>query len=430
MHNLLPELLPEIAAQRLPGLDLGPNAIYPAYHGLSLLNLPSSICQWLGAPPIGARPLLPKLHSALQAGSQYQNVILILVDGLGLNWFEDIRRSHPALTRIWDELLAESVLAPLTSVTPSTTATALTSLWSGASPAEHGILGYEIWLKEYGVVANMIYHTAITFHGDYNGLQRAGFDPQTFLSVPTLGPHMQHHNIQPYALQHRAFSYSGLSQMHLKEVNIVGCRTLEDQWYNLLTIMSQKQEQNRYLYLYWSILDELCHAYGPNDPRVALDFLSFSRSLADFLQLLRAEKRQDTLVLLTADHGHWPTPRNPHFELQNHPDLIDCLTIKPTSENRLPYLFVKPGREDQMLAYIAQQWPGLFKLFPAAQALEAGLFGSNGSDPRSADRLGNWLAVPQGDAYWWWADDKNPMLGRHGGVSPQEMLVPLIAWKM
>ncbi|MCD4672760.1 MAG: alkaline phosphatase family protein [Anaerolineaceae bacterium] len=428
MINLVPEFLPEITAHRLPNLDLGENAVHPYYHGYSLGNLPASICQWLGAPPFGAAPLKENLHDKL--GNHYKNVILVLVDGLGLNWFEDVRKNNPSLAQIWDDMLEQATLAPLTSVVPSTTATALTTLWTGATPAEHGILGYEIWLKEYGVVANMIFHSAITFYGDFGGLKRAGFDPENFLTVPTLGPHMQKYNIQPYAFQHRAIANSGLSRMHMKGVNVVPCRTLEDQWYNVQHILGQKQDQHRYLYVYWSILDEMSHAYGADDPRVAQDFTSFSRSLAVFLKTLQAKNREDTLVLLTADHGHLPTPRNPHFELLNHPELMASLTIKPTCENRLPYLFVKPGCEAKVQTYVEQQWPGLFKMIPAEHALQAGLFGSNGMDARTPDRIGNWIVVPQKGAYWWWADNKNPLLGRHGGVSPTEMLVPLIAWKV
>ena len=105
---------------------------------------------------------------------------------------------------------------------------------------------------------------------------------------------------------------------------------------------------------------------------------------------------EDTLVLLTADHGHLPTPLDPHYELVNHPELLSYLTIKPTCENRLPYLFVKPGCEEKMKAYVEQQWPGEFKFIPSEQALQAGFFGSNGLDPRTPERIGNWIAVPAG----------------------------------
>lgn len=429
MNNLIPQIMPEITSHHIPDLDLGEHAIHPHYHGYSLVNLPASICGWLGAPPFGAPPLKPPLQTAM--GTGYKNVILILVDGLGLNWFEDQRQNNPDVAAIWDGLMGEdTTLAPLTSVIPSTTSTALTTLWTGAAAAEHGILGYEIWLKEYSMVANMILHTPITYHGDFGGMSRAGFEPESFLSVPTLGPHMQQHNIQPYALMHRAIANSGLSRMHMADVNVVPCRTLEDQWYNVQQILAQPATQNRYIYVYWSIIDEMSHAYGADDPRAAQDFISFSHSFATFLKKLRTETSEDTLLLLTADHGHLPTPLNPQFELVNHPELISYLTIKPTCENRLPYLFVKPGCEEQFKDYVNREWPGQFKLIPSEQALQAGFFGNGKCDSRTPERIGNWIAVPQGGTYWWWAAGKNPLLGRHGGISPTEMLVPLIGWKM
>jgi hypothetical protein len=61
---------------------------------------------------------------------------------------------------------------------------------------------------------------------------------------------------------------------------------------------------------------------------------------------------------------------------------------------------------------------------PAEQVLEAGLLGPGARHARLVDRIGDWVVVPQGNAYWWWADKENPLLGRHGGLSPLEMLVP------
>ena len=71
---------------------------------------------------------------------------------------------------VWSRLAEQGKLAAITSLVPSTTTAALTSLWTGRSPAEHGIVGYELWLKEYGVVSNMILHTPISFGNDAGSL--------------------------------------------------------------------------------------------------------------------------------------------------------------------------------------------------------------------------------------------------------------------
>ena len=45
--------------------------------------------------------------------------------------------------------------------------------------------------------------------------------------------------------------------------------------------------------------------------------------------------------------------------------------------------------------------------------------------------MGDWLVIPQSNGYFWWDTRKeNTMLGRHGGFSPEEMLIPLMAFEM
>ena len=40
------------------------------------------------------------------------------------------------------------------------------------------------------------------------------------------------------------------------------------------------------------------------------------------------------------------------------------------------------------------------------------------------------MAVAKGSAYWWWANAENALYGRHGGLSADEMLVPLLAARL
>jgi hypothetical protein len=44
-----------------------------------------------------------------------------------------------------------------------------------------------------------------------------------------------------------------------------------------------------------------------------------------------------------------------------------------------------------------------------------------------ADRLGDLIVIARKDAYLWWADKDNPLIGRHGGLSEQEMVVPFLS---
>jgi hypothetical protein len=428
MPDLTPALLPHLQAHRLPNFDFGNEGIHPHYGGFSILNLPSSLCHLWGVPPLGKAPLLaPEILSPL--GSSFRRVILVLMDALSLHRLQ--RWIAEGWTPIWEKLIEGGQLAPLTSITPSTTSAALACLWSGRSAAEHGIIGYELWLKEYGVVANAILHAPITFKNDIGSLEKAGFTPESFLGLPTLGTHLAAHGVKSYAFQHKAILHSGLSQMLFKDVETRAFNTPTDLWVNLRDFLNERPHERQFIWVYWGEVDHFSHFYGPDDERSAEEFIAFSAAMERlFLSRLNSPARRDTLLLLTADHGQITTRKDPHHDLRNHPDLTRRLHLLPTGENRLMYLFLKPGQSQAVLDYFKEKWPGQFEFIQPFSAVRAGLFGPGKPHPRLFDRLGDVIALARGDSYLWWANKDNPLIGRHGGLSPEEMLVPLLAVRL
>jgi hypothetical protein len=427
MPNLLPALLPRLESLRFQTLSLPASCLTPAYDGYSLLNIPSSICAWLGVPPIGAAPLAEEMRAAYPG--PYRRVVMLIVDGLGLTRFlelsQDDPKAYPGLG-MWQSLLPQSTLAAITSVSPSTTASALTTLWTGRSPAEHGVIGYELFLKEYGVIANMIKHNVASMNDEPGSLRRAGFHPETALGHPVLGNHLAAHGVQTHAFQHASIARSGLSTMLLQGANTIPFFNISDLWVSVSSLLQSPKEEQQFIYIYWGEIDELEHRYGPQDERVRREFDSFSLQLARFLHELKQTSNGDTLFIMTADHGQIATPRVQNYDLKNHPQLTSWLTLPPTGERRFAYLFVRPRCEARLLDYVENTWHGIFRLYSADQVRSAGLLGSGDPDPRLKDRMGDWVLIPLEDAYWWWSEKENNMLGRHGGLSSQEMLTPLL----
>ena len=421
--DLTSELLPHLHTLRLPGLDLGEGFLLPDYQGGSILNLPASLCHWLGAPGLGsAAPLRQELLSPF---GEIRRVILVLVDALALHrlqrWMADGSAS------VWDTLADGGLLAPLTSLVPSTTSAALTSLWTGRSTAEHGIAGYELWLKEYGVVTNMILHSPISYRNDVGSLVKAGFKPETYLNMPMLGTHLAAHGVKSYALQDQSIIKSGLSQMFFKDVDVRGFNTYADLWVNLRHLVEKQPAERQYIWVYTGEVDHFGHFYGPDDERTAAEFTQFSAAFEQlFLNRLSPAARRGTLLVLTADHGQVDTHPDNHYELRSHPELAERLHILPTGENRLIYLFHRPGQGQALRAYMERAWPGQYAFLEPAQAVQAGLFGPGQPHPRLLDRLGDLVAAARGSAYLWWADRDNQMAGRHGGLTSEEMLVPFL----
>jgi len=424
MSNLSDNFLKDLKKTRFPGLDFPPDFILPAYQGQSLLNIPSSICDLLGAEHIHSLPLRPEILSPLNGN--IQRIILILMDALSLLRFS--RWLDAGTLPVWGHLLKSGNLFPITSISPSTTSTAMTTLWTGRSTVEHGVGGYELWLKEYGLVANMVLHAPMSFHSSNPSLEMAGFDPESMLTIPTLGEHLGQHGVSTHAFQHYSIAHSGLSRTFMKNVGIHPFGTEAECWVNVRELIDKEKKSKLYIWTYWGSYDSLSHRYSPEDERSLLYFQNFSRTLEEnLINRMSPSRRQGTLLVLTADHGQVVTRKDPHYELSNHPAFMDCLHIRPTGESRMTYLHVKPGKESVLRDYIEQTWPDQFLVMKSQDLVENGLFGPGTPLKNIQDRLGYLTVMAKGNHYFWWADEPNPLLGRHGGLSPDEMLVPFLA---
>jgi predicted AlkP superfamily pyrophosphatase or phosphodiesterase len=328
----------------------------------------------------------------------------------------------------WQRNLDKGKLIPLTSISPSTTSTALTSIWTGSTPKRHGIIGYEMWVKSLSMVVNTILHSPITFAGDVGGLARAGFEPTSFLGMTPLGEQFAARGIESHAFVPASIANSGLPRLHHVGTQLHGYTAESDFLANLRDLLNARPNNRKFVYAYWSHVDSLMHRYGTFNERVTEQFRSFSESFERILlDKLEPWAREDTLFLLTADHGSVETPFNPDYDLRSHPDFMNMLVMQPTCEGRLPFLYVKPGQVDAVKQYFEHAWPGQFDLITRQQVLDSGLLGLGTPQDDLVNRIGDLVAIPHDNAYLWWVNRVNVMQGRHGGLHSDEMLVPLYA---
>lgn len=429
MSELSDAFLSRLHRRRIFGLDLPVEFVVPDTDGGSILNLPLAVCRWLGAAPISGYPALAE-ELLLRIGSGFRRVIVVLIDALSYR-----RLASGAVSgRLgvgWSRLAERGLLAPLTSITPSTTSAALTTLWTGRAPGEHGIVGYELFLKEYGIVVNTIQHKPIVYSGDAGSLERAGFQPEHALSVSTLGTHLAGHGVRSFAFQPAAIARSGLSRMLMKDCVTVPFITASDLWVSMRRRIEAQPAERMYLWAYWGEVDTLGHFYGPDDERIQAELAAFGDALLELLiRRLDPALAGETLLVVTADHGQIQTEPDPHYDLRNHAGLTRRLHLLPTGEHRLAYLYIRPGQTEAVREYIQRTWPHQFCLIDPPYAVDAGLFGEGDRHPRLLERLGDLAAAARGGAYFWWADRENNLFGRHGGLSEDEMLVPLLAGRI
>ncbi len=426
MPDLSSSLLPNLTCQSISGVDINNQFILPKYDDQSILNIPPTICKWMGLPTFGADSLKKEITNTFE--NNIRKVILILMDGLSYQRFQKWQSESP----VWKPIIDNGLLAPLSSVVPSTTSSSLTTLWTARSPASHGIIGYEMWLKEYALVANMILHTPMTFTDEAPGsLKKAGFSPDAFLRLPTLGTHLRHHGCKPYSFTHHSIANSGLSQMLMRDVEVFPFQTPASLWVSVRNLIEKKPADKIFIWAYWGQLDGISHYHGPDDERAKAEFSHFSMAFERyFFSPLPIQARQDTLIILTSDHGQTHTPLEKNYTLKHHPELNQYLRLKPTCENRFAFLYLRPGFEEKVRDYFNKIFPDRITLISHDEALQAGLFGPGSNHPELIHRIGDLIAIAHDDAYLWWSDQEDFLLGRHGGLGPDDMIVPFVAGRL
>lgn len=401
--------------------------VLPSYDGFGLANLTPSVGRWLGVKDMP----LPAFDTSILGHfkESYQNVVVLLVDSLGYNQL--IRLVTEGRAPLWKRELEEQKLIPLTSITPSTTASALTTIWTATCPNTHGVIGYEMWHKQLGMVINNILHSPITYKGDVGSLGKAGFVPTEFMNQKTLGQLFGRQGVESHAFLPSSIANSGLSQMHLPGSQLHTFSAESDFFLNMRDLLNAESKRQRFVYGYWSDVDTLMHRYGTYDDRTSEHFYDFSNAFFRlFVEGLSPSAKKKTLILITADHGSLETPDLPEYDLSHHPDLMNLLQIAPTCEGRLPFLYVKSGKKAEVRAYFEAVWPGKFAIISGQEALDLRLLGIGTDHPDLLNRMGDLVVIPTGNAYLWWPERPNTMRGRHGGLHVDEMLVPLYALEL
>ena len=372
------------------------------------------------------KPLDSSLSNALPG--TYDEVILLVVDSLGMMLFNRLldRIQQNSSQSAWQPLWQYLHLACLTSTCPSTTTTVLTSLWTGREASQHGLVGYEMWLQEYGVIANMISHAPVDQADDIGSLCKLGFDPLKFLPVDCVGSKLKQAGIASNAFLHASIAGSGLSQMLMVDAQMHPWRTYGELWHMLLE-QQQKSTGKTYTNIYLGDIDTLSHRRGPGHELVWQAWLEFSNQLAEYLIHLKQVTKKKTLFLLTADHGQVDQEIREEFELRNHPELMGMLKRMPSGESRLPYLYPQNGQEESIVNYVQRTWPGKFQILLRDEFISSGVLGSSKPSQVIQDRIGELVVIPTGKDYLRWAGKENHLIGRHGGFLEEEMVVPLMA---
>jgi hypothetical protein len=430
--SLAPEYERIIRQHRLPGLDeclWDEEFVFPHYGGFSVANLPATIARLLGVDLEHAATqdgLVPPIHrdAWTDLAGDVRCVVLVILDAVGYLHFRRFLEDEDTL---FSNLAQGGTLIPLTSVFPSTTMAALSSLWTGRTPGDHGFLGRKLFLSEFGVLADMVRLMPAT-KGRPEELLEWGWLPEGFLPVRLLAEILSAIGVHTVAHIYASHVGSGLSRLFLRGVSeIRGFLNHHDLWTNVRHTLQERSDGPLLVIVYWPGTDDVAHTYGPESNRFVAAMRQMAASVdAQSLRPLPASAREGALLIVTADHGQIATPPERAVHLSDHPDLADMFLLPPAAEPRASYLYIERGKSASVRSYVEDRFPGRFLLLEMDQAIAAGLFGSSELPPESRSRLGDLLLVARDGSRLIPVGESADFRGEHGSLTPEEMLVPLL----
>jgi len=365
------------------GPVLPADPVLPDYRGGCIANV---------FPALQGASRPPWMPAAVAGATQ---VVLLVLDGLG-----------------WEQLRERTLLAPtlagmdggpITSVVPTTTATALTSITTGTPPAVHGVVGYRVRVAPTEVLNVLRWRTS-------SGDGRTVVDPAAFQTRPVFG------GIGVPVVTRAEFAATGFTLAHLAGTHLRGWRVPSSLPVEVGALL---RAGHPFVYAYYDGVDKVAHerGFGP--------FFDAEVRAADGLVAdVAAAMPAGSVLVVTSDHGQvqvgdasLPLPR----EVLDHTTLV-------SGEGRFRWLHARPGRRDHLLASAQGAFGDVAWIRTVDDLDRDGWFGGPLGDVVRA-RLGDVALIARGPVAF--TDPADPgelaLQCRHGSVTSAEMLVPLLA---
>lgn len=361
--------------------------IVPDYAGANVRGIIPAI---LG--PVDWRSSLPAWMPDVLAHAE--QIVLLVVDGLG--WDQLCDHAHVAPT------IAGLAGGPITTVAPTTTATALTSIATGLTPGEHGVVGYRLVLG--GEVVNMLRWT-------HDGADRRRSQPPSDVQRYPAFLGEQVPVVSPAELCTTAFS-----EAHLRGSRPVGIRASSSL---PVEIRHELAAGARFVYAYYGGVDRIAHERGFGEFYDA-ELRDADRVVADILDDLPP----GAALLVTADHGQVSVGDR---IVVPSSELLSLVSLQ-SGEGRFRWFHARRGALDELVAAAEQEFGDTGWIRTRSQLVDDGWFGPTVSPPIAA-RLGDVAVIAREPVSYHDPDDSGPfeLVCRHGSMTSAEVYVPLVA---
>ncbi len=358
--------------------------------------------------------------------SRAERVLFVYLDAFAWRFVEQHAR-HPLIERARED----GLVLELTSQFPSTTTAHTTTLNSGLPVGVHGV--YEWHILEPSL-DRLITPLLFSFAGD--GVRETL--ASTGLTADAVFPHETQHlrltaaGVRSVCVMPASFAGSSTNRALLRGAEIVPARGAADAMARACAALASSEPVHANVYL--PTFDALMHRVGPDARAAHAELVALLDAVGGALPRVPP----GTLVLVGTDHGMaaispartsyvnvvWP-------ELEQHLRCgADGKPLAPAGSCRDLFLHVLPGHVDEVVGGLSERLVDRADVVATRTLLDAEAFGPEVSDTFLA-RLAEVVVLPRpGEAAWWLEPGRfeQGFYGQHGGLSPDEVEIPLLAF--
>ena len=413
-------------------LMLNSTFVKPKYGGRCFADLPATVKYLLTGQG------QPELSAEILAGlpARFKNVIFFFVDAFGWSFFEKYGDHYPFLQRI----VREGRVAKLTAQFPSTTAAHVTCIHTGLPVGQSGVYEWQYYEPQLdAIITPLLFSFAGT--KERNTLAPTGIQASDLCPEATFYLDLKAQGVHSTVIQSIAYTPSPYSEVIFRGAEVVPYRTFPEALTNLGALLRQPQTNPSYYFLYYASIDSICHPYGPDSAHVEAEIDLFWTMMERLFFQKLGGQLQDTLLILTADHGHVAVDPQTTIYL-NREDRFAGFErflktnrrgkyLIPAGSSRDMFLYIKDEHLTEAHAFLSERLTGHADVCPVQDLIAAGYFGPLPLSDAFLARVGNLVILPyRHETVWWYEKGKfeNKFYGHHGGLTPDEMETPLLLY--
>ncbi len=407
----------------------GVERVYPQYEGYSLPNVPHTVASAFGINS-NRKGVEPSVYNKSVSFDGIENVVTLLLDGLGY----EMLKSSFGKQGLFDRLSKNGVVAPITSTFPSTTAAAITTMSTGLTPQEHSLPEWKIYFKGIDMIINTLPFTSLEDKSIKHVLGEKA-DPKMLYDGETFYQQLGQNGVESFNFVNRHISKSVYNNLIKYGSKGVRYDSTSSAVITLRKKLEEKSQSKRYFEFYSDTIDSTTHVYGPGTEESIAEIETVSYLLErELLSKVDKKVAEETIVVLTADHGHTRINPADTVYLNKYEEVVDSFDIseagkpiEPSGGCRDVFMHIKDAKVDFVVEYLSDKLKDVAKIMKMEDAINAGWFGSGKPSERFRERVGNVLILPYDNKSVWYEHNpgsKVEYIGMHGGLTREEMLIP------